>query len=403
MPRLKLRLYTFVGFPNSSRSMQEPSFNTWTIIFLIGAAQGLLLAVVFGSSAYKPNRLLAVLLLLFALTMTEYVLFWTGYLREWMHWANLSIAFPFLFGPLMWLYFRQVFEQRRVCWRDIRHGVPFLVFFVLRMPYYLLSADQKRAISLGETTGVLPGWLDMLTIWGSIAHLLGYTAWHFMYLRRQPNVGQTNRWAVWLNIFLCGYALAYTSYYVLVGFESFNRAWDYHISLAMTLFIYLIAVAGYVRPSVFQGYRLVESAPMAKYRNSGLTDAAIRSLFAKLSMVMETEHLYRNADLNLDLLSQRMNASKHHVSQVINACTDGTFFDYINRLRVEEAMNLLAEYTRSHLNVIEVAYAVGFNNKVSFNTAFKKVAGITPTAYRHQNARTDAIVQQPGKSRQADQ
>jgi AraC-like DNA-binding protein len=370
--------------------MQEPSFNAWTIVFMISAAQALLLAAVFGWSHYKPNRLLAVILLLFACTMTEYVLYWTGYLKIYVHWSNISLTFPFLFGPLLWLYFRFVFEQRPVGWRDGWQALPFLAFLLAYLPYYLLSAAQKSAISIGAAPAPVPPWLGMTCVWMSIAHLFGYTFWHFIYLRRQPHVGQSNRWALWLNIFLFGYALAYTSYYVLVRFDFFNQAWDYHISLAMTLFIYLIAVSGYVRPAVFQGYRLSETAPAAKYRNSGLTYAAIQSLFLRLSQLMESEQLYRNPELNLDLLAHRLGASKHHVSQVINACTEGTFFDYVNRLRIEEAKILLAERSRSDLNVIEVAYAVGFNNKVSFNTAFKKVTGITPTAYRHQNARTDS-------------
>jgi len=65
--------------------MQEPSFDAWTIIFLISAAQGLLLALVFGFSKYSPNRLLAMVLFLFALTMSEYVMYWTGYMLQWPH------------------------------------------------------------------------------------------------------------------------------------------------------------------------------------------------------------------------------------------------------------------------------------------------------------------------------
>lgn len=382
--------------------MQEPAFNTWTIVFTISAAQGLLLALVFGWSAYKPNRLLAFILLLFALTMTEYVLYWTGYSKQYVHWTNISLTFPFLLGPSLWLYFRTVFDQKPATWRDIRHMLPFIAFLLAYMPYYLLSGADKSAVAAGEAGAPVPFWLPAACIWASIVHLLAYIIWHFIYLRSQPAVGQSNRWAMWLNIFMLGYALAYASYYVLVRFEFFNRAWDYHISLAMTLFIYLIAVAGYLRPAVFQGYKISESATTVKYRNSGLTDAAIHSLFARLSQLMESEQLYRSPDLNLDMLSQRLDASKHHVSQVINACTEGTFFDYINRLRIEEAKTLLAEHSRSDLNVIEVAYAVGFNNKVSFNTAFKKVTGITPTAYRLHNARTDSASQQPGNSRQGD-
>ncbi|MBL7781138.1 MAG: helix-turn-helix transcriptional regulator [Saprospiraceae bacterium] len=381
--------------------MQEPSFSAWTVVFVISAAQGLLLALVFGFSKYKPNKLLAAILLLFALTMTEYVLFWTGYMKKFIHWANISLGFPFLFGPLLWWYFRLVFDQRTIQlkWGGL-HLIPFLVCVGIYMPYYTLPGWVKINVMSGAAFSPVPSWQSLVCIWGSIVHLLSYTIWNYIYLLRQPHVGQSKGWAYWLNTFMLGYALAYTSYYILIRFDFFDRNWDYHISLAMTLFIYLIAIAGYIRPAVFQGYKILETAPVTKYRNSGLTDAAIQSLFGRLAQVMETEQLYRNPDLNLDTLSQRLNASKHHVSQVINACTDGTFFDYINGLRIEEAQKLLAEHNRSALNVIEVAYAVGFNNKVSFNTAFKKATGITPTVFRQQHARTDHTIQAPGKSSQ---
>ena len=58
------------------------------------------------------------------------------------------------------------------------------------------------------------------------------------------------------------------------------------------------------------------------------------------------------------------------------------FFDYINSLRVEEAKRLLIETSKKEMNVIEIAYSVGFNNKVSFNNTFKKWTGMTPTEFR---------------------
>jgi AraC-like DNA-binding protein len=70
----------------------------------------------------------------------------------------------------------------------------------------------------------------------------------------------------------------------------------------------------------------------------------------------------------------------------------------VNQLRVEEAKALLAETTRSDLHVIEVAYAVGFNNKMSFNAAFKKATGMTPTEYRRNHGQTDSVAEQPGFS-----
>lgn len=175
----------------------------------------------------------------------------------------------------------------------------------------------------------------------------------------------------------------------------FNVTWDYHISAAMTAFIYLVAYIGYTQPAVFNGFNLTEFALTPKYQHSGLTPEAGRSLVRKLEAIMMQEKLYRDPELRLDTLSARIGASKHHVSQVINEYLEATFFEYINQLRVEEAKEMLAGTNRSDLHVIEAAYAVGFNNKVSFNSAFKKATGMTPTQYRKSHGRSDGAIGQP--------
>ncbi len=60
-----------------------------------------------------------------------------------------------------------------------------------------------------------------------------------------------------------------------------------------------------------------------------------------------------------------------------------SFFEYINSLRVEEAKLLLKQTSKKQLTVIEIAYMVGFNNKVSFNSTFKKITGQTPSEFRN--------------------
>ena len=80
----------------------------------------------------------------------------------------------------------------------------------------------------------------------------------------------------------------------------------------------------------------------------------------------------------------------------INEHLGASFFEYVNQLRIEEAKRLLTETTRSDLHVIEAAYMVGFNNKVSFNTAFKKATGMTPTEYRRNHAKSDGCEEKPG-------
>jgi len=77
--------------------------------------------------------------------------------------------------------------------------------------------------------------------------------------------------------------------------------------------------------------------------------------------------------------------SKHQLSQVINEQTGMNFFEYVNQHRIGEARQLLSATSKKELNIIDIAYEVGFNNKVSFNTAFKKITGKTPTSFRNES------------------
>lgn len=382
--------------------MQSPSFNTWTIVFLIAAVQGFFIALVLWRlRSAQPvqrlaNRLLAALVLCFAYTLAEYVLFWTGYIYRFPHFAESCAQLPFLFGPLLWWYWRGIYEGKGLRRRDLRHVAPFVAAMIAVSPWYLLDAEAKRAVITSQRVFPLSMPVVQAIIWLRVAHLVAYAIWNTRYLSRQPSIGDMRKWARLVQAFFIGFILAYASYFALVRLPFFNSSWDYHISAAMTAFIYLIAYAGYMQPAVFQGFLLSEAALPAKYRNSGLTPEASRSLLQKLDQLMETERLYRDANLSLDTLAARLGASKHHVSQVINAHRNNNFFEYLNQLRIEEARRLLAETRREDLHVIEIAYAVGFNNKVSFNTAFKKSTGMTPTAYRRSHGSSD--VGEPGEA-----
>jgi AraC-like DNA-binding protein len=376
-----------------------PSFDAWSVIFLIAAVQGLFIALILfrwqrGDRA--ANRLLAAIMLLFSLTLLEYVLYWSRCWREFPHVADSSLMFPVLFGPLLWFYLRMIYLGKKISGKDAWHFIPFLAGVVLMLPWYFLDAEGKKAIFSGQSSHPVPVFvLNTLTI-VRIVHMFAYAVWNAVFISRQPRIGATTRWAWTLDAFFAGFALSYTTYFVLAWVGWLNPQWDYQISASMTAFIYLIAYAGYVQPAVFEGYRWNEPNAPVKYRNSGLTPEASRSLLQNLQLYMQQERAYHDPDISLDKLAAALNASKHHVSQIINEHLGASFFEYVNQLRVEEAKSLLAETTRNDLHVIEVAYAVGFNNKVSFNAAFKKATGMTPTEYRRSHSQSDSGSEKPG-------
>jgi AraC-like DNA-binding protein len=61
--------------------------------------------------------------------------------------------------------------------------------------------------------------------------------------------------------------------------------------------------------------------------------------------------------------------------------TGMTFTEYVSRVRVEKAKNLLLNPLS---RVSEVAFASGFQSIPHFNRVFKKYAGVSPTEYRAQ-------------------
>lgn len=67
------------------------------------------------------------------------------------------------------------------------------------------------------------------------------------------------------------------------------------------------------------------------------------------------------------------------------AATSNTVIEYIQRVKIEAAKRSLESERK---NVSEVMYDVGYNDAKAFRDLFKKVAGLTPAAYREQyNAR----------------
>jgi AraC-like DNA-binding protein len=122
-----------------------------------------------------------------------------------------------------------------------------------------------------------------------------------------------------------------------------------------------------------------------KYEKSSLTPSAVEAYKEMLLEAMVGELLFLDNELNLASLAERLEMSPHHLSQVINASMGINFFEFINHYRVEYAKKCLCDPQRDGDTIINIAMAAGFNNKTSFNQAFKKSTALTPSQYRKQH------------------
>ena len=83
--------------------------------------------------------------------------------------------------------------------------------------------------------------------------------------------------------------------------------------------------------------------------------------------------------LTLDLLEKELHISKYYISHVMNSKLHMGFNDYINSIRVSNACKYLMKTDKS---ITEISDIVGFNTMRTFNRAFFKQIGVTPSEYR---------------------
>ena len=84
-------------------------------------------------------------------------------------------------------------------------------------------------------------------------------------------------------------------------------------------------------------------------------------------------------ELSLAMVASRFHMSEKYFSRYFKRTFHLTFVEYLNRLRIEHAANLLAD---GHLSVTEIALQCGYSSCSYFNKRFKALMGMTPTEYR---------------------
>ncbi|HXR05774.1 MAG TPA: helix-turn-helix domain-containing protein [Candidatus Acidoferrum sp.] len=102
-----------------------------------------------------------------------------------------------------------------------------------------------------------------------------------------------------------------------------------------------------------------------------------------ISRARQFIHENQTEDLSLGQVAKAVNTSIFYFCKMFHKSTGLNFTDYVSRIRVEKAKNLLLN---RNLRVSEIAYEVGFQSLTHFNRVFKKIMGQPPTAYRGQLA-----------------
>ncbi|MCP5493376.1 MAG: helix-turn-helix transcriptional regulator [Leptospiraceae bacterium] len=162
----------------------------------------------------------------------------------------------------------------------------------------------------------------------------------------------------------------------------FSRSLDFIlISLVILVIIILnIYLLSWRHPDFLQDLNRIIEEQKKKYVKSHIDSLDIEIIKEKLEHFMQQDKPYLEEDVSLEFIATNLKLSNHQLSQFLNQILKKSFYQYINEFRVQEAIKIIQNDPK--INILNVAYKVGFNSKSSFNTTFKKITGTTPSEYK---------------------
>lgn len=340
----------------------------------------------------KSNLLLAGFIFVIAYFLTVRIINLSGFYREFPYLIGTAPPVWYLAGPIFYFYLKShLFSGFKFKKSDLLHCLPFMFSFFNYFSIIFLSGSDK--IFLMENPQSSPAVLFPVSFLPFIV-LIGYFSLSFMLVVKSLDsykafFSNTKKivhlqWIkrlllIYIFYLLFDFAAALSSRYFGVPYFQLN----YITMFVMSLFIHFSAYYSFKYQGNLFNYR---SGEAKKYLSSSLSEEEIDSYFAFLNKVMTEEKVYLNNNLSLTELAEKINIKPYMLSQVINQKFKSNFYDYVNSFRVEEAKRRLANPEYSHISVLGIGLDAGFNNKTSFNSSFKKIENVTPSAFRKKHS-----------------
>lgn len=361
-------------------------------MFLAAFLAAILLA---RSEKAKSNRFLAALALSVGISVSYGVLFPTGLYRVLPHLVKCYIPPQFLIGPLLYFYVVALLNpEAKIRKIQFLHFLPFFLSLLYLVPFLAQPAQAK--IDFVEKTVLTPvpsrpeEWFIWLYLQASLwVYSLLSLKKYLEYRRRiKESVSEKSRYTMkWLLVFFVSIFSMLAYFMVVDGLMLAGRplvAFNSSISIFLSVELLFLGWRNMLRIEYI--------APMAEDRGAILATKDAKGgewglRFKEVSDRVRSEALFLSAELTLPELADELGYSRTELSRIINVGGGMSFYDFINKLRVEEMKARLDMPGGERLNILEAAFDSGFNSKSTFQEAFKKWNGMTPSAYRKQSSR----------------
>lgn len=341
---------------------------------------------------WRATRVLALLMLSFLPSIGEDLINAAGWIPRFPHVLGSSITVDFLIAPLLYFYGRSLMDpDRPFSRRDLLQFVPFVLATLVLVPYLMLSGPEK----LEATRNELPASFHLIIAAKIVVAPVYITViirqlHRFVTRRDEPRARDPN--VVWFYRAIIALAgMAVTS--LIVGLlPSTGVQLPIDSDTIGALFIcgsiFMLSALLICHPlTAMPGLngtlaQLVVPAPLRrKYETSPLNEAQKQQYLDRLVRYMEDRKPYLDMSLDLEKLAESIRIRPSHMSQLLNERVGMNFYEFVSSYRVREAQSRIADPAQCEKTLIAIAHESGFNSKASFNRAFKRVTGQTPSEY----------------------
>jgi AraC-like DNA-binding protein len=369
----------------------------FAVFIFLGMVQAIFLCFFFFS---KPNRQVkanvfhGLLLLTITLCVFEIFLMYTGYIVNCLYLVDYSEPFSFFIGPLFYLMLLSLIHgdvKRKQYW----HLAFGFIYVFLLIPFLMQPEAVKFNAWVDSYKPGLPfrdsdyhddPRLLLITHFHSTLTMVSLGVYAILSLwevskafRLRKESFFTSQHPVLRKLRVGVIQLLSATIFLLI-IKTFNEddTGDHWFAAFSSILIYFTSFTVINQSGFFKSASLAEPD---RYKSSVVTPHVHHATLEKLSKVMKEEKPFLQPGFSLPDLAAKIGTTVHVLSQVINEGLSKSFFEMTAEYRVEEAKKLLKE--KQNIKVEEIAEQVGYNSKSSFNTAFKKITGLTPSEFRN--------------------
>ncbi|SNZ00191.1 helix-turn-helix domain-containing protein [Flagellimonas pacifica] len=370
-----------------------PKVTTWSLMYLFVALIGfyVVFLICVNRKIHLSGRfLIASFIFIHSIFILHISINRANYMFTYPHTYLMSSWASFLYGPLLYFYFKITTQKYKFKKLDLLHFLPTIVLIgYLTFTVYLFTAESKVQLMLNRIQNGLNPQDSARLLLIVVLKIISLTVYGYfirkVYLKSKREKLLDAKNQTWqknvyhIHIF---YVFTYTAYGILIV-NGYSTGALYNASVAsMALMVLYVGYSANIQPDVFSGAYDYTNRLFPKYEKSGLTPSLSAELRENLLLLFAVDKIYKENNINLDMVAQKLNTTRHNTSQIINEHFNVSFHEFVNMYRIKEAKQLLLEDKSRRLNIINVAYEVGYNNKVTFNKAFKRDTQLTPSQYQ---------------------